>query len=72
MDSYDIKKLENIAYINSQIACAQATIAGMQATNTERLANGYTVAYGEEEFENVINRFGLHHNSVLTTFNNGL
>lgn len=59
------------AFIMSQVVCAQAEIAGMQAENTIRALIDEVPAYGMEAFEDVINRHDLHHNSVVMFLNNG-
>lgn len=57
---------EFAAYIISQSACANAEIAAMQAANQERLANGYAIAYGEEAFLAIPDKYGISHNAVET------
>ena len=59
---------QKAAFIMAQATCAMATIAGMQAENRQRLANGYSITYDETAFENVANRYGIHHNAVITFF----
>ena len=58
------------AYVQAQTACAMAEIAAMHAANYTRDQQDHTHAYDEEAFRDITNRFGLHHNSVLTTFEN--
>ena len=41
------------------------TAMGMQAENKQREHRGESLAYGEAEFQKVINDNGLHHNAVL-------
>lgn len=38
---------------------------GMVAENQHRLSTGRSIAYGEDAFENVIVRNGLHQNAVI-------
>ena len=66
MNDYDIIKLQNIAYVNSQIACAQIELAAMQAENTDRFFKGESPAYQGKEFMALIDRYQLGHNSVVT------
>lgn len=40
------------AYALAMIAAAQARIAGMQATNQERLSLGHSIAYDADAFYN--------------------
>jgi hypothetical protein len=54
-----------IAYINSQTAAMLAELEGMKAANMERQRNDCANAYGEWEFGNLANRFGLTHNQVI-------
>lgn len=62
---------QRIAYINAQVVCAMAEIEGMKAANTERERNGYSLAYGEEAFYAVPEKFGLTHNQVLEYLKGG-
>lgn len=54
------------AFINSQVACAQIEAAGMVAENTRRASLGQSNAYGEDDFERLIHKYGIHHNAVVT------
>jgi len=71
MDSYDIVKLQNIAYVNSQMACAQIELVAMEATNAERWGHGQSLAYSEADFLAIIDKYQLGHNSVLTNLHQG-
>ena len=53
-------------YVNSQVACALIEATGMQAENQQRAHRGESVAYGEERFTALIDKYGIHHNAVLT------
>lgn len=53
------------AYIQAKVAVMQAEIAGMQAANQYRLANGHTIAYDEEAFLELPIRHGLGENDVI-------
>ena len=59
---------QKAAYIIAQAACANSEVAGMQAENQDRLANGLSIAYDEAAFAAVIERYGIHHNAVVTFF----
>jgi hypothetical protein len=61
---------QKAAFIMSQVACAMAEIAGMQAENQHRLSLGQSIAYGEEAFAGIAGRYGLGHNDVITHFQN--
>ena len=58
------------AYVHAQSVAALATIEGMKAENKDRVAHGYTLAYDEAAFTDVINSYGLHHNAIVETFRN--
>ena len=72
MDSFDIKKLENITYVNSQIVSAQIEMEAMKAANAEREHRGQSQAWDEDSFISLIDKYQLGHNSVLTNFMNGI
>ena len=59
---------QQAAYIFAQSVCAMADIAGMQAENQSRLHRGEAIAYAEQAFLDVINRYGISHNAVISTF----
>jgi hypothetical protein len=61
---------QKVAYVNAMVACAQIEMAGMQAENQHRMNVGNAVAYGEEAFTAIIEKYGIHHNAVLTVFQN--
>ena len=71
MDSYDIIKLQNISYVNSQIVCAQIELVAMEAANAERWALGHSLAYSEAAFLAIIDKYQLHHNGVITNLHLG-
>ena len=55
-----------VAFIMSQVVCAQAEIEGMIAENKWRETNGDSLAYGEEAFFGVPKKYGLEHNEVIS------
>jgi hypothetical protein len=59
---------QKVAFINAQTACALAEIAGMQAENSHRAANGNSVAYGDEAFFAIPDKYGIGHNTVVALF----
>ena len=67
MNDYDIIKLQNIAYVNSQMVCAQIELAAMQAANNQYPENQ---PYSEKQFRELIDKYQLGHNSVVTNLNN--
>lgn len=59
---------QKVAYLNAQVVCAQIEVAGMQAENQHRMNVGQSIAYGEEAFSALANKYGIHHNAVLGLF----
>ena len=58
------------AYVNSQVACATIEAAGMTALNMQRESLGLSMAYEDDAFDALINKYGIHHNTVLSLFQN--
>ena len=56
---------QKAAYIQAQAACAMAEIAGMQAENMQREHRGESMAYVEDDFAQVIEKYSIHHNAVV-------
>lgn len=56
------------AYVVAQSVAALAEIEAMKAQNRYRIECGKQVAYGEEAFLELIDKYGVHHNAVLMTF----
>ena len=59
---------QRAAYIMSQSSCALIEAMGMQAENMQREALGQSMAYNDKAFIELINRFSIHHNAVISTF----
>lgn len=59
---------ENCAYINSQTACALITAMGMQAENKQREVRGESMVFVQKDFEDLMLRFTINHNDVLSQF----
>lgn len=53
------------AFINSQATCAIIEMTGMVAENQQRLFLGQPIAYNDKAFFELIDKYGLGHNSVL-------
>ena len=60
-----------IAFVQAQTLCAYAEIEAMKASNTERLASGYVLAYNEAAFLAIPDKFQLGWNTVLEYFREG-
>lgn len=58
------------AYIHAQAVAAQAEILGMHWQNVKREHSMKEPAYNEAHFKEVIEKYGIHHNAILTTFEN--
>ena len=54
-----------IAYINSQVICAQIRAMSMQAANTQLAYFERPPQYAEKDFEGLIQEYGIDHNSVI-------
>ena len=67
MDS--ARDIQKAAYVFAQAVAAQAEIEGMKAENTHRESLGYTIAYDGHAFFSVIERYGLHHNAIMSVYN---
>ena len=72
MDSYDILKLQNIAYVMTQNTSAQVELNAMLATNQERAHRGESVAYSYEAIIEIIDKYQLSHNAVITNLHQGV
>lgn len=54
------------AFIISQAACAIIDAAGMTAENKQREHNGQSMAYVDADFFRLIDKYGIHHNAVVS------
>lgn len=59
---------QKAAFIIAQSVTAYAEIEGMKATNKEREAMGFALAYDEYAFNEITNKYGLHNNALLDFF----
>lgn len=57
--------LARIAYINAQVTCATITAMGMAAENEQRKLCGESMAYVADDFINLIDKYGIGHNSIV-------
>jgi hypothetical protein len=51
---------QQAAYVFSQSVCALIEAMGMFASGEE---------YTEQSYDNLLNKYGIHHNSIMTLFN---
>ena len=56
---------QRAAYIQAQSTCAMIEAMGMQALNMQREQQGYSMAYDDEAFFKLIDKYGIGHNAVL-------
>ena len=56
---------QRAAFLIAQSVCAQAEIAAMTAENMQRQAVGSSMAYGDESFNAVIDKYGISHNAAI-------
>lgn len=59
---------QSAAYVYAQAVSALATIEAMKAENEVKRAQGKQLLYTAADFMHVIDRYGLHHNAVISTF----
>jgi len=57
------------AYIVAMAACANASVAAMQAENDAAKSAGRPQVYNYHDFEGVPNAYGIHHNAVVSFLN---
>ena len=55
------------AFLISQSVCAMIEALSMQAENKQREALGHSMAYDENAFMSVIDKYGIHHNAAIIT-----
>jgi hypothetical protein len=58
--------MDKVTFLNSQIACAMIEAMGMVAENKQREIMSDSMAYVEDDFMRLIDKYGLGHNSVIT------
>ncbi len=59
---------QSAAYINAQTACALAEIEAMKAANRDAELKGDVPRFGWGDFINIPDRYGIHHNAVVSSF----
>jgi len=62
---------QQAAYVGAQTACALIELEGMKAENAHALANGMRQPYTITDFNALIERYGIHHNAVCSTYGMG-
>ena len=61
---------QKAAYVYAQAVSALSEIEAMKAANMIRESQGKALAYGEEAFADIPNRYGIHHNATISLFHN--
>lgn len=62
---------QKAAYIQAQAVCALIEAMGMQALNRDRDTKGLSLAYDDEAFFGLIEKYGIHHNATVELFHGG-
>lgn len=62
----------NQTILNASITRALITAMGMQAENFQRQQQGYSMAYDEDAFLNIIDSEGIGYNNIITLLNEEL
>lgn len=68
MDSRDVWDFKNAIYVFGMAVNCMVRALGMHAENMQREALGQSMAYGEDAFVALTEECGIHHNGILTTF----
>jgi len=63
MEAYEGKQL---AYVQSQTACALIEMEAMKAANDVARSKGCEPKYTEKDFRDLIGTYGIHHNAVMS------
>src|SRR5574340_415181 len=63
MDSRDAKQIAQAAYVNAMTACSTIEAMGMVAENEFRTRNQIFPLYTKEDFDKLIEKYGIHHNA---------
>lgn len=59
---------QKAAFITAQSACAIAEIEAMHAENQACIASDRAPIFAFRDFKDIPNKYGLHHNAVVTFF----
>lgn len=57
---------EKVVYLNSQITSALIEAMGMQAENMQRKQENKSMAYNDKAFFDLIEKYGIDSNSVIS------
>lgn len=59
---------QKAAHVIAQAACLNAHVAAMEIANNMCFMKSSEPIYKEQDFMDLINRYGVHHNAVVTFF----
>lgn len=59
---------QKAAYVMAMAAAAHAEVEAMRAENMQREMRGESMAYNDEAFIALIERYGIHPNAIMTFF----
>ena len=66
MDSQDVRQMAQVAYVQSQVACAMIQLEKMKLQNEIDRNAGRELTYTPQHFEDMCGHFGIWHNQVVT------
>lgn len=67
MSPQDVQNMQQVAFLQSQTACALIEAEGMKAENAHWAYLEQGPAYREADFKALVEKWGIHHNAALTT-----
>ncbi|MEM1225875.1 MAG: hypothetical protein AAGJ40_09260 [Planctomycetota bacterium] len=59
---------QKAAYVNAMAIAAQIEMQSMIARNNQRASEGHAQAYGEDEFYELIEKYGISHEAIATLY----
>ena len=59
---------QKVAYVQAQAVCALNETINMFLQNLFAIQQNQPMKYNEEEFTNIPNKYGIHHNSLISLF----
>lgn len=63
MDDRDLEQLKNLLYFKMNMLQAEIEMNGMIAENKQREIEGKSMAYGDEQFVDLIEKYHIYHNA---------
>jgi hypothetical protein len=59
---------QSAAYVYANSVAALVELEAMKAANFERQLNNESLAYNENTIAEIIQKYGIHHNAILSLF----